>query len=830
MRKKDAFLNVFLDIFVVVSSLFFGETMQNLGNDLSFALRQLWKSPAFALAAILTLALGIGANTAIFTVVQSLLLAPLPYPGADRIVALDTAWTKANRATPHLTPRVTGPDLVDIRDQSKSLQAISPYFGGELGVQVGDHAAFVGVAAVADSFSQVFPVPLDAGRWFADAEAKHAAVVSANFARNNFGSPEAALSKAISVEGQSLQIVGVAPASFSFPQNTQVWMAYPSQPESTSRTAFNYQAVAKLKPGVSLDQAQAELAGIGARLRQAYPADNKDKGFQFVPLREQLVGATRPLLLLLMASVGLILLIACVNVTHLYLARSIDRRRELAVRAALGSSRAQLACLVMMESLVLSVAGAVVGIALAVPLVKLLVGIAPQDLPRANEIHLNLWVLAFTAAIALVATVLASLVPARQATKIDPMAALKEDSSRGMSGKDSFQLRKALVVAEVAATFVLAVGAFLLVRTMLALQANDLGYSRTGLLIVDADAPATDLPSTLAATRRFNAIFDDLRTLPGVEAVGGIMGLPTGKYGSNGYYGVNGVPSDPASGHAPQAIFSLASPDYFKTLQIPLVRGRDFSSQDTYDSPFVAVVSESLAKQSFPNQDPIGRTIQCGLDSPKWMTIIGIVGDVRQDSPAQSPGPALYMPLAQHPFMATQINVALRTKVQPASLIDSVDTRIHRIDPSIATRFTTMDAMIGDSVEMQRFREVLVGGFAAIGLLLAMLGVYGTVAYSVAQRTFEIGVRMTFGAQRNSILKLILGQTLRLVAIGVAMGFAASLLATRWIASTLSGVAPADPVSLASAVALLVLAASLAALLPARKAAQVEPMRALRGL
>ena len=800
--------------------------MQNLGNDLSFVLRQLRKSPAFALTAILTLALGIGANTAIFTVVQSLLLAPLPYPGADRIVALNTSWTQGN----HVTPRVTGPDLVDIRNQSESLKAISPYFGGELGVQVGDHASFTGVAAVTASFAQVFEVVPEAGRWFTDAEAKHAAVVSASFARNNFGSREAALNKAISVEGQSLLIVGVVPASFGFPKNTQVWMSYPAQPESTSRTAFNYQAVARLQRGISLQQAQAELAGIGARLQSAYPNDNKDKSFRFVRLQEQLVGSARPMLLFLMASVGLILLIACVNVTHLYLARSIERQRELAVRTALGSSRLQLGRLVMMESLVLSIAGALVGVVLAIPLVTLLVSMAPQNLPRANEIHLNLWVFAFTAGIALLTTVLASLVPARQATKVDPMAALKEDSSRGMSGRHSFQLRKALVVAEVAATFVLAVGAFLLMRTMLSLQANDLGYTKSGLLIVDADAPATDLPTTLAATRRFSTILDGLRRLPGVASVGGVMGLPTGKYGSNGYYSVNGVSSDPAGGNAAQAIFSLASPEYFKTLQIPLLRGRDFSPQDTYDSPFVTIISESLARQSFPDQDPIGRTIQCGLDSPKWMTIVGVVRDVRQDSPAESPGPALYMPLVQHPFMATQINIALRAKAAPESLIGSVNAQIHRVDPSIATRFTTMDAMIGDSVEMQRFREVLVGGFATIGLLLAMLGVYGTVAYSVAQRTFEIGVRMTFGAERRSILKLVLGQVVLLVAIGVAIGLVSSLVAGRWIASMLSGVTAADPFSMVSAVGLLLLAASLAALLPARRAAKVEPMRALRGL
>jgi putative ABC transport system permease protein len=802
--------------------------MQNLLNDLRFALRQLLKSPAFALTAILTLALGIGANTAIFTVVQSLLLSPLPYPDADRIVALNTAWTQKN----HVIPRVTGPDVVDIRDQAKSLQAISFYEGGELGVQVGDHASFTGVSAVTASFAQVFALVPEAGRWFTDDESKHAAVVNASFARDNFGSAEAAVGKTIAVEGQALQIVGVAPGSFSFPKHTQIWMSYPAQPESTSRTAFNYQAVAKLRRGIPVERAQAELAAIGQRLQTAYPSDNQGKSFRFVPLQEQLVGSVRPMLLLLMASVGLILLIACVNVTHLYLARAVERQRELAVRTALGSSRLQLGRLVMMESLALSIAGGVVGIALAIPLVKFLVSVAPEGLPRANEIHLNLWVLAFTAGIALATTVAASLVPARQATKIDPMVALKEDSSRGLSGRHSFQLRKGLVVAEVAATFVLAVGAFLLVRTMLALQSTDLGFSKSGLLIVDADAPATDLQGSLAATRQFDAIFADLRTLPGVRSVGGVMGLPTGKYGSNGYYGVNGVSFMAGSGHGEgaQAIFSLASPDYFATIGIPLIRGRDFSAQDGYDAPFVAIVSESLANRSFPGQDPIGRTIQCGLDSPKWMTIVGVVRDVRQDSPAESPGPALYMPLAQHPFMATQINIALRTEVAPASLIDSVNARIHRVDPSIATRFTTMDEMIGDSVQMQRFRGVLVGSFAGIGLLLAMLGVYGTVAYSVAQRTLEIGVRMTFGAERRSILKLVLGQVLLLVAIGVSIGLVASLIAGRWIASMLSGVSAADPISLGAAIGLLLLAAFVAALLPARRAARVEPMRALRGL
>jgi len=290
---------------------------------------------------------------------------------------------------------------------------------------------------------------------------------------------------------------------------------------------------------------------------------------------------------------------------------------------------------------------------------------------------------------------------------------------------------------------------------------------------------------------------------------------------------VNGIESGQ---NGQQAIFSLASPDYFKTMEISLLKGRDFTAQDGYDAPFVAIISESLAKQSFPDQDPIGRQIQCGLDSPKWMTIVGVVRDVRQDSPAESPGATLYMPLLQHPFMATQINIAIRTQVAPASLIDTVQSRIHHADPAIATRYTTMDGMVGDSVEMQRFRGILVGSFAGVGLLLAILGVYGTVSYSVAQRTFEIGVRMTFGAERTNILKMVLRQVLLLASIGICSGLVLSLFAGRFIASMLSGVSPADPWSLTAAIALLLLAAMCAAFAPARAAARVEPMRALRGL
>jgi predicted permease len=530
-------------------------------------------------------------------------------------------------------------------------------------------------------------------------------------------------------------------------------------------------------------------------------------------------------LLLLLGSVGIVLLIACVNVTQLMLMRATERQREQAVRTALGASRWQVAQGIVLEALLLAVAGGVLGVLLAVPAVATLVRIAPSDLPRMGEVHLNGWVLAFTAGLCLLATLVSALVPAHRASRVDPNEALKQDSSRGMAGRDSTRLRSSLVVAEVAASLVLAIAAGLLVRTMMNLSASDLGYRTSGLLVVDADAPAHGLQESLQATQQFDAIYRDLRTLPGVESVAGVMGLPMGNYGSNGHYGVRGQAMSETSD---QADFSLASPGYFSTMNIPLLRGRDFAGSDNHDSPQVAIVSQSLARQSFGNDDPIGQLIQCGLDSPAWMTIVGVVADVRQASPGATPGPTLYMPLAQHPFYANQIHLVLRTRVAPATLIPTVRAHIHELNAGIATRYTTMDAMIGESVAAQRFRMTLLAGFAGLGLLLAMLGVYGVTAYTVAQRTFEIGIRVAFGANRRRILGMVLGHACRLAGAGLLLGVLLSLAATRLLASMLFGVKPADPLTLLCACALILATAALAAWMPARRAAAVEPMAALR--
>jgi putative ABC transport system permease protein len=798
-------------------------TLAAFWADLRFAGRQLRKHPIFTATAVLTLALGIGANTAIFTVVESVLLAPLPYRDARSISVLDTHWTDSG----HTSPRVTGPDGADVREQARSFSAVSLYNGGNEGVELRDHSVYTVVTWADANFWRVFRLEPIAGRLFTDGEAHRAAMVSEEFARDNFGNAQAAVGQTLHVENEAIEITGVLPDWFEFPAHTQVWEAARLNPESKSRTAFNYKAVVHLRAGVTLQAAQAELNGVSHRLETAYPDANRDKLLMLQPLQEALTGDARPTLLLLWATAGLILLIACVNVTHLELVRSMDRQREIAIRKALGSARWQVMRPVILESLLVSLLGGTAGVLLAFPVVHLLLAMAPRELPRANEIHLNGWVLVFTLGLAVLSALISSMLPALRAAKVDPAEALKRDTSRGMSRHGSAALRDGLVIAEVTATFVLAVGAGLLLHTMTNLMARSMGYETRRLLVVDADVPAHSLQDALRAVHQLDEMFVKLTALPGVERVAGIMGLPTGNYGSNGYYQTRGgVPLD--QGQEASAAFSVASPGYFQTMGIPIERGRDFSPQDTYESPFVAVISESLARRSFGKADPVGKQIRCGLDTDKWMMVVGVVGDVRQDSPAEVPGPTLYMPMAQHPFYANQIHVVLRTYVQPLTLMNAVQEKILEVNPLVALRFTTMDAMVNKSIAAERFRAVLISSFAATGLLLAMLGVYGTMSYSVTQRTFEIGLRMAFGAERSTILRTVLEHAARLAFYGITAGLVLSLVLARLVTSMLVGVRPMDPISLASAAFLLLLTALGAAFAPGWSATHVDPIAALR--
>lgn len=802
--------------------------MNGLLQDLRYALRALRKNPGFTVVAVLTLALGIGANAVVLAVVQSVLIAPLPYRDADRIVALNTRFQSEHRNI----PRVTGPDYADLRVQASSFDKIAYYYGGEVGVQMPDHAAFTGVQWVTADFPSVFGVAPVAGQLLASGSADQSALVNANFARDNFGTAENAIGKNVRVDDKAYEIVGVLPAQFSFPQNTQVWIGAPDKPaaEWSDRTAYNFRAVAKLKAGTSLQAASSQLETIGERLRTAYPKDNRDKGFVAMPLQEQLVGKTRPMFLLLLAAVGVILLIACVNVAHLQLARATTRMKEVALRTVLGASKWRVVRQVMLESLLLAVFGGALGVLLASPLLHAFQRLAPADIPRLKDVHISLMSLGMIAVICVFATLLSGVAPAWQTMRLNVNESLKQDASRGLVGRGVARLRNSLVIAEIALTFMLAAGAGLLVRTMMKLDATDPGYRSDRLLVMYAHAPATTEAEYVAQAQMFESLFDELRALPGVQNVAGVMGLPTGQYGSDGGYQVEGQALPPSLNDLPHADFAVSGPQYFATMGIPVLRGRDFAKTDDRSTTPVAIISQSLARKSFGDSDPIGKQIRCGLDkeSMQWMTIVGVVGDVRQDSPASLPGPAVYMPLKQHIYRANEIQVVMHTTLPPLSLMETARKIVKNTSPQIAVKFTTMDAMMAESTATPRFRSWLVGGFAGLGLVLAMLGIYGVMAYTVAQRTFEVGVRMTFGAKPGDILSMVLGRALRLTLAGILLGAVATAVAVRFMASMLFGVRAEDPVSFGAAVALLALVALAAAYFPARRAAAVNPLAAIR--
>ncbi|HMD36983.1 MAG TPA: ABC transporter permease [Vicinamibacterales bacterium] len=791
-------------------------------NDLRYAIRTLKNSPSFAAVAVLTLALGVGANTAMFSVVNGVLLRPLGYPNASRIVQLNTSQRT------RVFPRLTGPDVVDIRSDASTLEQVAFYYGGEMGVQMADHAEFAATYLVTPNFFSVFGTAPAFGRAFDEKDAQRAAVVGVSFARRNFGSGPAAIGKTMRFDGASYEIVGVAPAAFTFPRDGQVWIAVSPQPQSMERTAFNYRGVALVKDGASIESANAQLQSIGSRLEAAYPVANKAKSFVAVPLQEQLVGPVRATLYFLMGAVSLVLLIACANVANLMLARATARRCEMAVRAALGASRGALVTQLLVESGVIAVAGGAAGLLIASAGTRILTHATAQQigLPRIDDVQVNWIVFAFAIGVSLAASVLFGISPALHASKVDLNDALKS-AGRGVAGS-SGRLRAALVVVQVALSFALAIGAGLLFRSFLALNAVDLGFRTQGLLVMYAHHPARTLEELLAAGRFFDNAVDDVKRIPGVIAASAAMGVPTGQYGSNGAYVIDGADFRQRGTSPPQANFSLASGGYFDTMGIPLVRGRDFTSGDAYDRPFVAIVSETLARQSFPGQDPIGHTIMCGLDSPKWMTIVGVVADVRQDSPTTVPRPTLYMPLLQHPYHGNEVQVVMRSAVTPAALVEPARTKMHALDGDVATRFETLDAMVSDSIATPRLRATLVGVFAAIALMLAMAGMYGVMSYVAAQRIPEFGVRMALGASRGSVVGLVIGRASQLAVVGAAVGLAIAFAAARVLDSMLFGLKATDALTYAGVLLAVTPVVVLAAAIPAWRAAQADPVIALR--
>jgi putative ABC transport system permease protein len=794
-------------------------------QDLIKALRILKTSPGFALLAAGTLALGIGLNAALFGVVNGVLLAPLPYPQPDRVMSVNTVFTDEKRNV----ARVTGGDLLDLAAEPDLFEAFGYYGGGQVGLQMRDRAEFAGVAFVNPGFFPVFGVTPRAGRWFSEAD-RADAIVSEGFANRNFGAAEAALGQTVSVENTIYQIAGVVGGALDFPKNTDVWVQAPSKPENTNRSSYNYRAVARLAPGVSREVANTRLAALGARLGTVDPADNKHKSFIAIPLRDQLTGSVQTTLYILMSAVGLVLLIACANVANLLLARATGRSREMAVRAAMGATRWRVIRQLLTENLVLALLGAAGGIALAYWGVDVLLQLAPAGLPRTANIGVSPAVLGFAIAMAVAAAFVSGVTPALELSRVDLIESLKQGGRGSTASGSANRMRYALVVAEIALSVILAVGSGLLFRTFLSLNAVELGFEKDQVLVMYAHAPAKGLEESVKATRTFDNLMPKLGAMPGVLRVAAAMGMPAGQYSSDGMYEIEGQPPVADWRQGPQALFRLSSPNYFATLGIPMLRGRDFAERDSYTVPFVAIISESLARKSFPDSDPIGKQIRCGLDSPNWMTIVGVVRDVRSLSPATRPEPELYMPLAQHPYHANEIQIAMRIApgMKPEALSEAARAKVREENPAIAVRFTTLDAMLAGAIDGQRFRAFLLTAFAGIAVMLAMAGVYGVMSYVITQRLPEMGLRMALGAGPLSLLRLMLGRAAWLAAAGLAIGLTGTVAASRVLEGMLFGLKPIDAGTYVVVSALVLAVTVMSALGPAWRATRVDPLMALR--
>jgi predicted permease len=805
--------------------------METLLRDVRHAGRSLLRQPGFAALAIATLAVGIGANAAIFSAVDAVLLRLLDYPHPERIVTVATDWRKTGARGP-----VSAPDFHDWHDSASSFDAMAYYIGGETSVSIGGAADYATVMRVTPGFFRVFGIDAAMGRLIGPQNetpgAPFEAVISHDFWTTRFGARTDAMGSRVVFGERSFTIVGVMPAGFGFPGRTDVWYPARIQAETTSRGGHNYRVVARLKEGVSVEQAQAEMTAIAARLERAYPETNDGKGAAVTPLQDQLVGDTRPSLNLLAGAVALVLLIACANVANLLLARATGRTAELAVRAALGADRRRLAMQLMTESLVLALASAVAGLLLARWGVAALVALAPAGLPRASEIAVDGRVLLFAVALSLLASVLFGIAPALQASRLDLNRSLRQGGRGGSIGGGT-RLRSALVVVEIALAVTLVAGASLLIHSFVALGRVALGFDSDHLLVAETSVPVRDLSSARRATTFYASLLPRLASLPRVTAVAGVRGLPAARarfgHQSNGGYWIEGGPSREALGvRAPQAEFTVVTPGYFHTMRIPLRLGREFGAGDQFDAPFVVIVNEALARQAFGDADPIGRRIGCGLDTPKFMTIVGVVGDVRSYDPSRPPSPEIYMPYEQHPLTATTLALVARTAGDPTSIARTFSETIRALNPDVPVRTTTMTDALSYSVAAPRFRTLLVSAFAAVALLLAVAGVYGVIAYAVSRRTSEIGVRMAMGAAAGDILRLVMGEGLRLAAAGIAIGCALAAAVAQLLRGMLFGVGPADPLVFAIVPIALLATAAAATAVPALRAARVDPIQALR--
>jgi putative ABC transport system permease protein len=813
--------------------------MDKLLRDFRYAIRILRKNPGFTAVTVLTLALGIGANTAIFSVVNSVLIRPLPYPQSDRLVMVFNKYPKMGL----LQAALSGPDFADRRDQNRVFEHLGVFADANLNLTGGGNPERLqGIRVSADLFPAL-GVQAAIGRTFRPEEdrsgAEAVAVVSDGLWKRRFGSRRALVGSTVTLNGKPTTVVGVMPPGFSFPRpTTEMWvpLALPAEAMDPSQRGneFLSAAIARLKPGATLADAQSDMDRITGTILGSMPQGTRDYfqgagwGAVVVSMKEQVVGASRTALLTLLGAVVFVLLVACANVSGLQLARASMRQREMAIRSALGAGRGSMIRQLLCEALILASLGGGVGLLVAVWGVDLLTKLQPANLPRLEEVHIDSTVLAFTMAVSIVSALLFGLAPAFRLSRTGPGEALKEGSRGATTGLRQLRGQQLLVMTQVALALVLMIGAGLMLRSFRNLQRVDPGFKTENILTTYVSLPRAKYAEPERILGFFRELQRRLEELPGVQSVAASSLVPLAEGNWTASFFAEG--QEPSPGKTlPLASIRAVTPGYFRTMGIPLLQGRDFTDRDESGSERVAAVDRAAARRLWPGEDPIGKRITFS-DQPKdavWLTIAGVVGNVKDLALDREPMIHVYLPHGRSPQRS--MFLALRTRTDAAGFLPAVREQVRAMDPDqplFAVR--TMESYVDDALAQPRLRFSLISIFASVTLLLASLGVYAVISYSVTRRTQEIGIRMTLGARRADVVSLIVRQGMPLVLLGAAVGVAAAGLLTRVLGSLLYGVGARDPATFAGVSLLLVLVASAACYLPARRAAAVDPMTALR--
>jgi putative ABC transport system permease protein len=808
-----------------------GYFLETVWQDFGYGTRTLVKSPVFTAVAVLSLALGIGANTAIFSVVNHLLLRPLPYPDSQLI--MDVWHTPPRESFPGLDKFSVSPaNYLDWKSQNDVFEQMAIYQYAGFSLSAGDAPVAVTGAAVSSDFFSVLRSTASRGRAFFSEEEQpgrnQVVVIGHGLWQRAFGANPNLIGQTLTLNSQRFTVIGVMPAGFQFPREAELWtpLAWDDK-ERQTRSIHDYQVIARLKPNVSLAKAQAEMSAISSRLERQYPEENKGWGAVVIPLREDLVGDARPALLVLFSAVGFVLLIACANVANLMLARGANRQKEIAIRMALGAPRARIIRQLLSESVLLAAAGGLLGLLLAAWGSEWLVQLSSGSLPNPGEMGVDRWALGFTMLVSFGAGIIAGIAPAFQASTADTSGTLKQETGRTGGSSVKQRTRKALVIAEVALSLILLIGAGLMIRSFWKLQQVDPGFEIGNTLTMSVGLSPTRYSDPRQQAAFFDRALEQVSALPGVVSAGVTTTLPLVGEGSIQPFTIEGRP-EPGVGEQPMAATRYTSPDYFRAMGIPLRQGRFFNDQDRENRVPVVIISEAMARQFWPGQDPIGRRMTASFHLQQGpREIVGVVGDVKGQGLDADLSATMYMPYKQapRPFMT----FVARTASDPQNFINAISKAIYTVDKEQALRnVRTMEEVLAASVSDRRFNMTLLIAFAVLALVLAAVGVYGVVNYSVTLLRRELGIRMALGAQSVDVLRLVLGQGLTLTLIGVGGGLVGAYGLTHLMAKLLYGISATDFFTFVSVSGVLMAVGLLASYLPARRATKVDPMIALR--